>query len=291
MVIGGIYLSGQTLADIPSWVGSTVVNVTVIAATLNAGAIYFYHANAPDVIEAIQAQELEDDLNEEALQQARMQVERSAQHLGAIMANRVTGRLKYRLRLPMSERERAEWNNEVIDAEAYDPASLPAPLQREPTFWEYLKSFFGGKRSPRPSAGTPSKSSTASPAETLPALTPEQERALQQMLAQQQAEQLAQTSDAWAAWDTINGRRYRWWCKICREEGKRWLWEPTCSHVQEAEEAIKIPKAQGWATMEQFAREMDPQPAPAQSVRQASETEPTYHPIPMKPDPDQPPQA
>src|SRR5688500_2841998 len=30
MVIAGIYLSGQTLATIPPWVGQTVVNVTII---------------------------------------------------------------------------------------------------------------------------------------------------------------------------------------------------------------------------------------------------------------------
>jgi hypothetical protein len=165
MVIGGIYLSGQTLTDIPLWIGGTIVNVTVIAATLNAGAIYFYHANAPDVIESIQAQELEDTLNEEALDQARFQVERRAQELGAIIANRVTARLKYRLRLPMTEQEYSEWQGETIDAEAYDPPALsPRPMD-EPGFWDYLKSFFTAKQSRLQSDTTPLKNSTDLPAD------------------------------------------------------------------------------------------------------------------------------
>lgn len=162
MVIAGIYLSGQTLASIPPWVGSAVVNVTIIAATLNAGAIYYYHAHDPRTMEEIQAQELEDDLNEEALDQARYQVERRAQELGAILANRVTARLKYRLHLPMTEREYSEWNSEVVDAQAYDSASLPPPPAQNETFWSAVKSFFGGKQSQRQSAGTPSKNSTNS---------------------------------------------------------------------------------------------------------------------------------
>lgn len=162
MVIAGIYLSGQTLANIPRWVGGAVVNVTIIAATLNAGAIYYFHAHDPQTIEEIQAQELEDSLNEEALDQARFQVERRAQELGAIMANRVTARLKYRLRLPMTEQEHNEWQGETIDAEAYDPPALTARPMDEPGFWDYLKSFFTGKQSRRQSAGTPSKNSTDS---------------------------------------------------------------------------------------------------------------------------------
>jgi hypothetical protein len=162
MVIAGIYLGGQTLTNVPPWVGGAVVVVTIIAATLNAGGIYYFHANDPDTIEAIQAQELEDTLNEEALDQARFQVERRAQELGAIMANRVTARLKYRLRLPMTEREYSEWQGETIDAEAYDPPALTTRPMDEPGFWDYLKSFFTGKQSRRQSNTTPLKNSTDS---------------------------------------------------------------------------------------------------------------------------------
>jgi hypothetical protein len=202
MAIAGIFMGGQTLANIPAWVGMTVVIVTIAATVLNAGGYYYYHANAPEVIEAIQMQELEDGLNEEALDQARYETERKAREMGAILANRVTARMKYRLRLPMTEREIAEWENETIDAEAYDPPALTSRPMDEPGFWDYLKSFFTGKPSRRQSAGQPLKNSTLSQEadtptqsepqpsneltpEPLPALTPEQEKALRQILNQE----------------------------------------------------------------------------------------------------------
>jgi hypothetical protein len=162
MVIAGIYLGGQTLANIPSWVGGAVVIVTVIAATANAGAIYYYHASDPATLEEIQNQELEDELNEEAMDQARYQTERKAQELGAIMANRVTARLKYRLRLPMTAQEVSEWNNEVIEAQAYDPAQLPPPREHQPGLMELLKGFLSRGQSRQQSDITQSKNSTAS---------------------------------------------------------------------------------------------------------------------------------
>jgi hypothetical protein len=238
MVIAGTYLSGQTLASIPAWVGGTVVVVTIAAAVLNAGAIYYYHAHDPATIEQIQAQELEDTLNEEALDQARYQVERKAQELGAIMAGRVTARLKYRLRLPMTEQERAEWDNEVIDAQAYDPASLPPPPVQQETFWSAVKSFFGGKRRQPSSAGQPLKNSTASQAE--------------------QIADIAQTSDAWAAWENkSDGSRRRLWCKVCRDEGKDWITDPTCQHVIEAQEAAKLSPQVAMNTLARMIAEME----------------------------------
>lgn len=171
MVIAGIYLGGQTLAQIPAWIGNLIVIVTILAATLNAGAIYYYHAHDPNTVEEIQAQELEDNLHEEALDQARRQIEMRAQELGAIMANRVTARLKYRLRLPMTDREYSEWQGETVDAQAYDMGQLPPPPPHMPNFWDYVKSFFTGKQSPASSGITPSQNSTPSP-EPEPAPSP-----------------------------------------------------------------------------------------------------------------------
>lgn len=246
MVIGGIYLSGQTLASIPPWVGSAVVNITIIAATLNAGAIYFYHANDPVVIEQIQTQELEDTLNEEALDQARFQVERKAQELGAIMANRVTARMKYRLRLPMTEQEGSEWRGETIDAQAYDPAELPPPPVQDETFWSALKSFFGGRQSRRQSAGTPSRNSTPSQPEP------------------QTLEQIAQTSDGHIAWKTLpDGSRRRWWCKACRDQGRDWLAPEPCEHVLNATEEAQISDQIAEHTRQALINMHTPQEAPS----------------------------
>jgi hypothetical protein len=163
MVMGAIYLGGQSLTDIPDWMGRMLVNVTIGATLLNLGAVYYYHASDPQVREAMQAQELEDDLNEEALEQAHMQIEHSAQQLGAIIANRVTARLKYRLRLPMTELEAKEWQGETIDVESYDMPALQ--YNRTPGFWDYMKSFFGGKLLRQSSDMSPSKNSTDSQVE------------------------------------------------------------------------------------------------------------------------------
>ena len=76
-------------------------------------------------------------------------------------------------------------------------------------------------------------------------------------------QQIAQTSDALMAWDTINGIRYRWWCKVCKEDGSPWLWGPTCSHVENASPGIEINKAQAWTTIEKFASEIDNPTTPA----------------------------
>jgi hypothetical protein len=237
MAVSGIYLGGQTLADVPPWVGDTVVVVTIIATVLNAGAYYYYHANDPETLEEIQAQELEDTLNETAMDQARYQVERKAQELGAIMANRVTARLKYRLRLPMSETETAEWNNEVIDAQAYDPAQLPPSPAQQETFWSALKSFFGGKRSGQRSVMQPLKSSTNSRS------------------TEQELEKIAQTADALMCWTETPEGRERHWCKICRDEGKSWLTPEACQHVQAAKPEAHISVEEVMATLKALMSE------------------------------------
>jgi hypothetical protein len=242
MVIAGTYLSGQTLASIPSWVGGTVVVVTIAAAVLNAGAIYYYHANDPLTREEIQAQELEDTLNEEALDQARYQVERKAQELGSIMANRVTARLKYRLRLPMTDQEFDEWQGEYVDAQAYDPASLPPPPVQDETFWSALKSFFGGRQSRQRSGGTPSKNSTNSQPETP---------------SQQELQRLAASSGELMAWrETPDGKRVRWWCKICRDEGKAWIMPEPCEHVQNAKAEKQISNEEAMQLRDALIREL-----------------------------------
>lgn len=225
MAVSGIYLGGQTLAQIPTWVGGTVVVVTAVATILNAGGYYYYHANGPEVLEAIQAQELEDDLNEEALSQARYQVERKAQQLGAIMANRVTARMKYRLRLPMSEQESAEWQGETIDAPAYDPAQLPPPPVQDETFWSAVKSFFGGKQSRPRSAGTPLKNSTNS----------------QQTVSIENAnETWGDRSGAIMGWKDTPTGRVRLWCLACRENGDSWTTPTLCEHIKNAKEEEKV---------------------------------------------------
>lgn len=139
LVIAEIYLGGQSLVNIPAWTGRLVVNTVVVVFTLNLIGWYYYHINSPETREAITAQELEDELTEQAEQQARANIEREARALGALLAGRVTSRIKYRMRLPMSESEEAQWRGDVIDAEELPQPALPGPTQ--PGIWEWLKSF------------------------------------------------------------------------------------------------------------------------------------------------------
>lgn len=68
-------------------------------------------------------------------------------------------------------------------------------------------------------------------------------------------EQIARTSSHAIAWETIKGRRARWWCKICRDQGLPWLMEPTCAHVLEARPQADIPREEAIATMRLFQSE------------------------------------
>jgi len=153
MTSGGVYLGGQTLADIPAWMGGAIVNGVIFATLANVGGVYYYHANNPQTRETMQAQELEDTLTEEAMSQARTNVQREARQLGAIMARRATARIKYRLALPMSENERAEWEGETVDGQVIEPAQLPAP-DDIPAWLRGVVHFFGRGRKPQPNEHT-----------------------------------------------------------------------------------------------------------------------------------------
>jgi hypothetical protein len=142
MVIAEILLGGQELVNIPPWLGKFIIDTVIITFALNLIGWYYLHANAPETREAINAQDLEDDLIEIAERQARASIEREAQALGALLAGRVTSRIKYRMRLPMSEDEAAQWRGEIVDAETIPQPALPAPTAGPGLgVWNWLKSF------------------------------------------------------------------------------------------------------------------------------------------------------
>lgn len=161
MTIGGVYLGGQQLAEIPEWIGKGLVNGVIAATLFNVGAAYYFHISNPETREEMQAQSLEDTLSEEAMRQARVNIQREARQLGAIMARRATARIKYRLALPMSEQERGEWEGETIDATAEEMHSLPAPAEEIPA---WVKAFFGrfGGRRRQDQPSEPTTTSTSS---------------------------------------------------------------------------------------------------------------------------------
>lgn len=141
MVIGEILLGGQQLVNIPAWLGKFIIDTVIITFAINLVAWYYYHTNAPETREAINAQDLEDQLTEQAEQQARANIEREAQVLGSLLAGRVTSRIKYRMRLPMSEQEAEQWRGEIVDAETLPQPALPAPAGARVGLWDWLKSF------------------------------------------------------------------------------------------------------------------------------------------------------
>ena len=140
MVIAEILIGGQSLVAIPAWVGKFIINTVIAVFALNLIGWYYYHTNAPETREAIAAQDLEDELTEQAERQARATIEREAHQLGALLAGRVTSRIKYRMRLPMSEVEAEQWRGEIVDAETLPQPALPAPAAA-PGLWNWLKSF------------------------------------------------------------------------------------------------------------------------------------------------------
>lgn len=128
---GRLLMGGQTLTEAPQHLGGLVVYGVVIATLLNLVAVYAFHITNPDTIEEIETAILEDTLREEALQQAKASIESEAQALGAVLAARATGRLKYKLRLPVGTIEAQALEHEIMQEAAQQPRQIiPQILER-----------------------------------------------------------------------------------------------------------------------------------------------------------------
>lgn len=113
---GRLLGGGQTMTDIPQALAQAVIYGVIGATLANLAAIYAFHITDPQTVEDIETAILEDTLQAEAMKQAQANIEREAQQLGAILAARATGKLKYRLALPMADSEAAA----VIEASKKD---------------------------------------------------------------------------------------------------------------------------------------------------------------------------
>ena len=128
---GRLLGGGQTLTDIPPALAMAVIYGVIGATLANLAAIYAFHITDPATMEDIETAILEDTLQAEAMKQAQANIESQAQQLGAILAARATGKLKYRLALPMGNDEAAE----VINAKSEDITD-PQPVKVNPlTRW------------------------------------------------------------------------------------------------------------------------------------------------------------
>jgi hypothetical protein len=165
MIAGELWLGGQTLATPPAWLGKLLINGTTIVMAGNLIAAYYFHANSIETRAAVQAQELEDELVEEAYSQTRASIRRDARPLASVMANRATAEIKYRMRLPMSEIERSAFDGEIVEGQMEDVKALPAPTTNTlgAMFGNWLKAFFmGGQTSPKQSSDITTSGNTAS---------------------------------------------------------------------------------------------------------------------------------
>lgn len=130
---GRLLMGGQAMADIPQALGATMVYAVIGATIINLIAIYAFHIADPETMQQIELQTLDDTIQAEAISQARANIESEVQQLAAVLAARATGRLKYQLRLPMTNQEQNEAMNDerkpaplVITAEKRKPAPIGA---------------------------------------------------------------------------------------------------------------------------------------------------------------------
>jgi hypothetical protein len=138
---------GQQLAQIPPELGTAVIWGVIGLTLLNLIAAYVYHLAEPETWSEIEEGVLTDKLQGEALTQAQRNIEAEAQALGAILATRATARLKYNLRLPMSDTEQAEFSRQDLPASKRVIDAQPIPASESPSVFSNL---FRKKRPPHP---------------------------------------------------------------------------------------------------------------------------------------------
>ena len=130
--------AGQTLTDIPESLGAVIVYGVMIWTAINLIAIYAFHVTDPATMEDIEMQVLEDTIQAESIEQARANIESEVQALAGVIAARATGRMKYKLRLPVSSYELQALEGETIEqapalqAPAKAPQILQAKKKRNP---------------------------------------------------------------------------------------------------------------------------------------------------------------
>ena len=144
---GRLMDGGQTMVTVSTSLSAAVVYGVIGATLANLAAIYAFHVSDPDTMEEIETGLLSDTLRAEAQKQATASIESQAKELGAILAARATGQLKYNLRLPMGTAEVAQKDN-FIDATARDVETQPK--QKTPGLLEIWMKAAADKFKPSP---------------------------------------------------------------------------------------------------------------------------------------------
>ena len=145
---GRLLAGGQSMIEVPASMAAAVIYGVIGATLANLAAIYIFHISDPDIMEDIETSILEDTLRAEAMKQAQANIESQAQQLGAILAARATGKLKYRLALPMADDEARA----VIEAKSED---IPAAKRPNLVSKWIMKTARKVKEAAQPAAAVP----------------------------------------------------------------------------------------------------------------------------------------
>ena len=160
---GRLLGGGQSMIDIPPALAQAVIYGVIGATLANLAAIYAFHITDPETMEEIETSILEDTLRDESIKQAQAAIAAQAQQLGAILAARATGKLKYRLNLPMGENESAA----VIDVKSTDITD-PQPVKVNPLTRWVMTAARKMKRTNRPAAAMVYEQTAPAPTITEP---------------------------------------------------------------------------------------------------------------------------
>jgi hypothetical protein len=121
--------AGQSMTTISPELGAAVVYGVGIMTAINFLGIYGFHVTDPYTLAEIEAQSLEDELYQEAQEQARANMEGEKAQLAGVLAARATAGIKARLYLPISDRETLAMTG-VIDGEIVEDITANQPTQK-----------------------------------------------------------------------------------------------------------------------------------------------------------------
>ena len=176
-LIGVIFISmarlltaGQEMVEISPELGAAVVYGVGIMTAINFLGAYGFHVANPETLAEIEAQSLEDELYQEAQEQARANMEGEKAALAAVLAARATAGIKARLYLPITERETLAMAG-IIDGEIVKETKKAKSAAGVPAWMTAAADLFR-KKKPQPAAAQPLAAETVGITELKPAEEP-----------------------------------------------------------------------------------------------------------------------
>jgi hypothetical protein len=226
MVAAEVIMSGQSLASIETGeIGKWMVYGFIIVTALHAGLIYAHHAGAPEIAEQINVGVARGEIVTEAISQATKTLETQKAQLAQTIHHDIVSQVKRDLGLypvtgtPFEPKEFETAPLPVTWARQEDAIAPALPLSQRFRYW------MNGLRKPQ--------------------------------TVQEQRSHLAQSSNALMAWEDMpDGSRARWWCKVCKSEGRAdWLSNHPCEHVLKAKPETQLSRETALETLKALQSE------------------------------------